>query len=132
MNLNPEQIIQINYINWFNEKFPEYKDDLYHFANERKCSVQEGRLLKRMGVKKGVFDFFLAVPRNKYVTCGNDYSFTYHGFWIELKTLNGKKSKEQIEFGKRQESMGYHAVFAFGLDEAKQKTLEYLSYFIGK
>lgn len=130
MNLLPEQVDHINFVNWFDYNFPQLKDDLHHFANERKCSVSQGRLLKRMGVKKGVFDFFLATPIRKHGKCLDDYLFTYHGFWMELKTVNGKKTPEQIQFGKRKEENGYNAVFAFGLEEAKQKTLNYLSSFI--
>ena len=58
MTLGKEQIDHINIVNWFNYQFPELSEDLHHFANERTCSVQQGRILKRMGVKRGVSDFF--------------------------------------------------------------------------
>lgn len=105
--LKPEQITHINIVNWFNEKYPEYADDLHHFANERKCSIQEGVILKRMGVKKGVADFFLALPINKY-----------HGLWMELKTGKNKLSAEQIKFLERKKIRKYMTATVRGLEEA--------------
>lgn len=116
MSLQPEQIDHINIVNWFNYQFPELADDLHHFANERICSVQQGRLLKRMGVKKGVADFFLAVG------CGGN-----HGLWLELKTGKGKLSDEQAAFLERKQARGYMAVTARGFDAAKDIIVDYLN-----
>jgi hypothetical protein len=115
MSLNPEQIEHINVINWFSYNYPSLSDDLHHFANERKCSMQQGRLLKRMGVKKGVSDFFLAFP------CGG-----FHGLWIELKTEKGKLSPEQLDFLMRKRDRGYCAQVAHGSNAAKEAILSYL------
>lgn len=115
MSLNPEQIDHINTVNWFHEEFPELAGDFHHFANERKCSYNEGRTLKRMGVKKGVADFFLALP------CG-----LYHGLWIELKVGKGKLSVEQSEFLFRKNQRGYLAIAIWGHDAAKEVILNYL------
>lgn len=116
MALSPEQIDHINLVNWFNYKYPEYEDDLHHFANERKCSVMQGRILKRMAVKKGVSDFFLAIPKKEL-----------SGFWLELKIGKNKPTKEQILFAERKRERGYKVEFAWGFDEAKQKIMDYLS-----
>ena len=66
MALQREQIQHINVVNWFTYQYPDLTEDFHHFANERRCSVQHGRILKRMGVKKGVSDFFLAIPCKGY------------------------------------------------------------------
>ncbi len=115
MSLKPEQIDHINTVNWFQHEFPEYAADFHHFANERKCSYNEGRTLKKMGVKKGVADFFLALP------CG-----IYHGLWIELKVGKGKLSIEQSEFLFRKNQRGYLAIAIWGFDAAKEVILAYL------
>lgn len=115
MTLRPEEIDHINLINWFNHEFPELQNDLHHFANERKCTVMEGRKLKRMGVKKGVSDFFLAFPQN-----GSS------GLWIELKVGKGKLSAEQSQFILQKDSRGYTAVAAWGFEAAKLIILSYL------
>jgi len=115
MSLKPEQIDHINLINWFNHQFQELKDDLHHFANERKCSVQTGRTLKRMGVKKGVLDFFLALPQNG---C--------HGFWLELKVGNNKLTPEQVQFMNRKTQRGYLCAACWGWEAGKELLLTYL------
>jgi hypothetical protein len=115
MTLRPEEIDHINLVNWFHHEFPELADDFHHFANERMCSVQQGRLLKRMGVKKGVADFFLAVPMN-----GS------HGLWLELKVNKNRPSKEQKEFLARKLLRGYEAYCVWGFESAKEFILGYL------
>lgn len=115
MPLQPEQVDHINIVNWFNYQYPELADDFHHFANERKCSPQQGRFFKRMGVKKGVADFFLALPY------GN-----YHGLWIELKVGKGKLSIEQSAFLYRKNERGYLAIAVWGFDAAIEVIKNYL------
>ena len=113
--LKREQIDHINTVNWFHHNFPEYADDFHHFANERKCSYNEGRTLKKMGVKKGVLDFHLALPADGY-----------HGLWMELKVGDGKLTEEQIAFINRKNSRGYIALAVWGHEAAKQVIITYL------
>jgi VRR-NUC domain len=115
MNLCPEDIDHINIVNWFHKEFPDLADDFYHFANERRCSMQQGRLLKRKGVKRGVADFFLALPSN-----GKS------GLWIELKVGEGKLSPEQKKFLARMLLRGFDALAVWGEDAAKAVILAYL------
>lgn len=119
MSLRPEEIDHINTVAWFEEEFPELAEDFHHFANERRCSVMEGRKLKRMGVRKGVLDFFLAVP-----------SSGYHGLWVELKVNKGKLTPEQIAFIERKNARGYLALAVWGHDAAKEAILCYLKDYI--
>lgn len=119
MTLGAEQIEHINIVNWFNYNFPELADDLHHFANERVCDSWTGRTLKRMGVKKGVADFFLALPLNQK-----------SGLWIELKVGKNKPSKEQIEFLEKKISRGYDAVVVWGKDAAIEIIKSYLKDYI--
>jgi hypothetical protein len=119
MALQPEQIDHINIVNWFNYEFPELEPDFHHFANERKCSIQQGRTLKRMGVKKGVLDFLLALPLNGRA-----------GLWIELKVGKNKPTKEQLEFAERKIARGYDAAFVWGFEAAKEVILNYLKEYI--
>jgi len=115
MKLGPESVTQINLINWINYNYPEISEDVYHFANERSCSIQQGRILKRMGVRAGVSDLFIAVPSNGF-----------HGLWIELKEGIGRLSKAQKEFIDRMSFRGYKAVAVWGLDEAQEVIKSYL------
>jgi VRR-NUC domain len=115
MSLKAEQVDHINVVNWFHYKFPELAEDFHHFANERKCSYKEGRTLKRMGVKRGVADFFLALPIS-----GKS------GLWIELKVGKGKLSPEQVKFLQRKIARGYEAIAVWGEEAAKEVILAYL------
>lgn len=113
--MKPEDILQINLMNWLKHNYPDAEKDTWHMANERKCSVQQGRLLKRLGVKSGVPDIFMAVSSNGYF-----------GLFIELKEGNGKPSKTQKEFLARMTARGYMAVCVTGLDAAKAVIQTYL------
>jgi hypothetical protein len=115
MRLQPEQIDHINIVNWFNYQYPDLADDLHHFANERHCSIQQGKLLKRMGVKKGVADFFLALPQGRY-----------SGLWVELKVGKNKPTKEQIAFAARKTARGYHCAIVWGFEAACEIIKTYL------
>lgn len=117
----PERIDHINTVNWFKHHFPELEDDFHHFANERRCTPQEGRILKRMGVKKGVADFFLALPQNDKA-----------GLWIELKVGKNNPSKEQLEFLDRKNQRGYMAVCVWGSDAAREAIQEYLKDYVSR
>lgn len=122
MSLKPEQIAHINIVNWFYYKFPEYEKDLYHFANERFIDVknnpglwQHAKTLSKMGVKRGILDFFIAIPMNGKA-----------GLWLELKVGKGKLSPEQIEFIERNISRGYEAIAVWGEEAAKAVIVTYL------
>lgn len=112
--MKAEDIIQINLMNWVREH-TTYEDYIFHIANERTCSPQEGRRLKRMGVMKGVSDLFVAIPRGEY-----------HGMFLELKTQNGAISPHQYDFLERMEQQGYRCAVAKGYTEARALLAEYL------
>lgn len=101
----PERIEHLKVCEWLRQCHPEIL--FYHFANERKCSPQQGALLKRMGVIPGVSDLFF--PK------GN---LGHKGLWIELKTLTGKPSKAQQEFIINMRKENYMAEICYGADEA--------------
>jgi len=117
--MTPEKIDHINLVNWFHYNFPELSDDFHHFANERRCSIQEGRNLKRMAVKRGVADFFLALPLNQK-----------SGLWLELKVGKNKPTKEQMQFLARKAARGYEAFVVWGFEAAKEFIIAYLKDYI--
>lgn len=114
--LKNEQTDQINLFQWIGNYHPEIASDIYHFANERKCSIQYGALLKRLGVRKGVADIFLAIPKHQK-----------SGLWIELKAGSNRPSKEQVQFLDRQVKNNYAAACCWGFYAAKAVILHYLS-----
>ncbi len=113
--LKQEQIAQINLMNWVKFNLPEYVEDIIHVANERTCSPIEGRILKRMGVRRGCADIFVAVVKNGI-----------GGLWLELKVGTNKPTKEQQEFLQRKIKMGYAAACVWGWEAARDFIVEYL------
>ena len=64
-------------------KYPELQL-LFHIPNGGTRNKAEAGHLKAQGVKAGVLDLFLPVPRNVYA-----------GLWIEMKAKKNKTSLEQ-------------------------------------
>ena len=67
----------------------------------------QGARLKAEGVRAGVSDLFLAVPRHGKA-----------GAWIEVKAIGGRESDVQAEFQTEMRRLGYRAVTVYGADEA--------------
>ncbi len=104
MGATAEDIIQVQVI-----EFVKQCTDLpvIHIANQRQTSPQHGALLKRMGVRKGCADLFF--PRSNH---------SHKGMWMELKTLTGKPSIEQITFLDDMAREGYFTCINYGAEEA--------------
>jgi hypothetical protein len=90
---------------------------LFAIKNEEKSgSAIVGSRFKASGVKRGVADVFLSVPRNGY-----------HGLYIEMKASKGKLSKEQIIFGDKVREQGYGWVCCYSWESAKNIIIQYLT-----
>ncbi|MCM1275472.1 MAG: VRR-NUC domain-containing protein [Lachnospiraceae bacterium] len=95
-------------------KYPEL-NMLFHIPNGGKRNAREGARFKRMGVKPGVPDLFLPVPRGKY-----------HGLFIELKSASGRPTDNQKEWLGQLSALGYAACICFGCEEAERDIIKYL------
>ncbi len=96
-------------------KYPEL-DLLFHIPNGGKRGKSEAARFKAMGVKAGVPDLFLPVPRGGF-----------HGLFIELKAPNGVKSGNQDKWLKALSSQGYSVHLCYGWEKASAVILEYLN-----
>ena len=97
---------QIAAMDWLRLQHPEVARQTMHIGNERKSSYYAGYIMKRMGVLKGASDIFCAWPNS-----------VYHGLFIEVKSLNGKPTPEQLEFIDRMNAANYFAKFCYGATE---------------
>lgn len=88
---------------------------IYHIANEGKRTYYTGTLLKRMGMRRGVPDLCVPLPKGKF-----------HGFYIEMKSRKGKATNEQISWLKRLKDNGYATAICHGADEAINLINKYL------
>lgn len=113
--LGQEQIAQIQLFDWIRSR-ADLSPFCLHVGNERRCSPQHGRILKRMGIRAGVSDVFIGISRGKW-----------HGMWLELKVGDNKPSKAQQQFMQDMRSQGYHCLWATGYPEARLLIEDYLA-----
>ena len=98
--------------------YPAIEANTYHFANERRCTIQQGRLLKRMGVKRGVSDLFIATPMPQHHK---------YGLWIEIKCAKNTPTKEQKAFLEKQIQNNFAAACCWEIDAVIFVAEKYLS-----
>jgi hypothetical protein len=101
----PEKSIHLAFMKWV-KLYRQLDRFVLHFPNESKRTATYGKLLKDMGMRKGVADLLIAMPRHDYA-----------GAWIEIKNEKGRLSKEQEFFLMDMATQGYLAVMTRGLDE---------------
>lgn len=95
-------------------KYPEL-DLMYHIPNEGKRSKTTGAALKRQGLKSGVPDICLPVPRGKY-----------HGLYIEMKYGNNKPTENQRKWLERLSGQGYKVAVCYDWISAAKVIFNYL------
>lgn len=110
---------QSNVIKWSQQptirhKYPELKL-LFHIPNGGRRDKIEGKHLKLQGVKRGVPDLCLPVPRGEY-----------HGLFIELKTETGRTNEYQDWWLAELEKNNYRCAVCHGWEEATKCLENYL------
>ena len=89
----------------------------FHIPNGGSRNAREAHNLKLQGVKAGVPDLFLPVPRGEY-----------HGLFIEMKrTKGGRVSDEQKEWITALSGQGYKCVISKGWEDAAEQIKAYIS-----
>ena len=109
-----EQIALFTWAAYMSSKIPEL-ENMYSIPNGGKRHIATAKRLKAEGLKKGVPDICLPVPRNGF-----------HGLYIEMKSFDGKLRKEQKEWLERLGKNGYLAVVCHGFEDARDLILTYL------
>ena len=115
MKEDAEQVALMQWSMAVRQTYPELRL-LYHVANERKCTPREGAQLKRKGVKRGVPDLCLPVPRG-----------AYHGLYVELKAKGGRASEAQTWWLNALAAEGYKAEVCVGWRAAADLIESYLN-----
>lgn len=113
-----EHQLQVRVIAWWAKwhgKFglPEFA--LYAVPNGGSRHMLEAVNLKKEGVRRGIPDLQLDVPRNGY-----------HGLRIEMKRKGGVVSDEQKQVHQFLKSQGYACIVAWSDEEAIEAVKEYL------
>jgi hypothetical protein len=105
---------QVLYFQWIETK-PFISPFVFHIPNERKTTWAAGKRLKASGVRAGIPDIFVAIPRG-----------IHNGLFIEMKSLKGRLSEAQKEYLERLNKQGYIAQACYGFEAAKALTESYL------
>lgn len=107
---------QIGLINWAraNEEYVPELRLLHHIPNEGIRT--NGPVLKAAGMKAGIPDLSLPVPRRGF-----------HGLYIEMKFGKGKTTKAQEEFMALLREQGYKTAVAYGAEQAREVIRHYLA-----
>jgi hypothetical protein len=105
---------QIKLFQWI-RLHPNIKPYALFIPNDGKRSPLLGAIYKRMGLRPGTSDIFIAIP-NK----------THHGLWIELKWRKNKATPAQLEFIEDMTRQGYAAHVIWGADDAIKQIEQYL------
>ena len=101
-----EQKTVISWCRIQESRWPELRL-IYHVPNEGKRSKTTAATEKAMGLRAGVSDLCLPVPRA-----------WFHGLYVEMKALDGKVTKEQEEFLTAVGEQGYCCCACWGADAA--------------
>lgn len=103
------------FVQWWEKDYPQY--ELIHIPNgglrdsNKKRAAIRGAKLKKMGVKKGVWDLF----------------FPDLFLWVEMKRQKGGRlTPEQKLFQQRREAAGYVCLVAYGWHDGMEKVKAFL------
>lgn len=116
---------------WFKLQYPQLEKMFYAIPNGGSRSKKavtnkagktvyvslEGKRMKAEGVKAGVSDTFLSVPRKGF-----------HGLYIEFKWGKNTLSAEQEAFILIAKQFGYATAVVYSFDEFVKTVNKYLSY----
>ena len=114
MSEHAEQVALIKWAQLMARQYPEL-DCIYANPNAGKRSIGAARYMIAEGMRAGVPDICLPVPRNGY-----------GALYIELKYGKGKASEKQLEWIDRLNRHGNLAVVCTGWDAARLQILSYL------
>ena len=109
-----EQERVINWATFYAKDFPEL-DLLYHVPNGGSRNQLEAANLKRQGVKAGVPDLVLPVPRQQF-----------HGLYVEMKWGKNTTTDKQDWWLEQLQQQGYKTAVCWSADEAMDVIAEYM------
>lgn len=110
-----EQKALMQWAKWQEGRYPELKL-LYHCPNGGTRNKLEAANLKRQGVKAGVPDLFLPVPRSQK-----------YGLFIEMKVGRNKCTDNQKKWIRNLLEQGYEVKVCYSCEEAIQVIKKYLN-----
>lgn len=111
-----EHLEQVQLVSMVEAAYPREAAMLFAIPNGGDRNILVAAKLKKEGVRRGVPDMFLALPRGGW-----------HGLFIEMKRRRGGVvSREQREYIEALNAAGYRACVCRGCDEAFEAIRDYL------
>jgi hypothetical protein len=110
-----EHQIQSAFFKWLALAYPNANCVTWATPNAARRSHQMAAIMKAEGLKSGVPDVFMAMPRGEY-----------HGLFLEFKSHAGVISENQLIFCVNLRSMGYQVEIVRSLEEAMLKVIAYM------
>ena len=112
-----EHIEQVKLFNWArqNESMYLHLSLLFAIPNGGRRHIGTARKLKAEGVKAGVPDCFLAVPKDEK-----------HGLFIEMKNGKNKPTSNQNWWLTSMKVEGYETAVCYRFEEARGTIIEYM------
>ena len=112
--------LQGSCVKWFRYQYSEYKDLLFAIPNglpifDKELRVKIYNRLNKEGLKAGVPDLFLALPRG-----------IYHGVFIEIKYDSDRLRKVQADMIRDLESENYKCIIVRSLEEFIEEINSYM------
>lgn len=109
------QVALFQWASYQSRRYPEL-NLLFAIPNGGARDKITGKRLKAEGVKAGVPDMLAAFPRGPY-----------HGFFIELKSPDGRPSDNQNDWILKLREQGYKAEIIYGWQTARDALIDYLN-----
>lgn len=107
----PENVIQAEIYKWYNNNFCLKNHDpqciIFSVPNGGTRNIREALLLKATGLVAGVSDL-IVIKQNEII-------------FVEVKTEIGKQSKEQKDFQKIIEKLGFKYILVRSLEDFKKQ-----------
>ena len=111
-----EHLEQVQLVSMVEAAYPREAAMLFAIPNGGDRNILVAAKLKKEGVRRGVPDMFLALPRGGW-----------HGLFIEMKRRRGGVvSREQKEYIAALNAAGYRACVCRGCDEAFEAIKKYI------
>lgn len=102
-------------VQWFDLHYPQLQDLFFHIPNGGHRHMLVAKKMKSEGVRPGIPDLKLAVPKQGY-----------HGLFIEMKAQGGRLSPRQKVVISKLRANGYRVEVCRGFDAARAVVQDYL------
>ena len=109
-----EQVTLFEWAAWMGTQLPELKK-MHAIPNGGKRDIRTAAMLKAEGVKPGVPDIFLPVPRGRW-----------HGMYIELKRRKGGTVSKEQQAWINALKEDYWCAVCHGWEAARDEIMRYL------